>query len=184
MKFSKFLLIVFILIFIAGCKKEEENIYNEISEDIVYTDSFSPREWERPSNRKHVTSGDNQIGAFINEDVIDPRLRSILKIVSDFFKYNKSEDKEPLESILSPAAYNSFVLRHSNLLIDEKYTLRIQLPTKQTGNSQWIQFKILFNEISLIGQMELNFDDKDQCTITDFDNSFFERLKRYLNDNL
>ena len=131
------LFLIFSLLF--SCKKkEEERLYNESNDDIVYTDSFSPPEWERPVSRRHVKSGDNQIGTFIADDVIDPRLRAIMKTISDFVKINTMEDKESLATILTPAAYNSFVLRNSDILINDPYTLRIQLPDNPKIKTFWL----------------------------------------------
>lgn len=176
----KFLCCILIFACLLGCKKEEEeHIFNEVGEDIVYSDSFSPREWERPSTRRHVISGDSQIGLFISDDVIDPRLRSIITTISNLIKINKTADKDDLVDYLSPAAYNSFILRNSDLLITEKYTLRIQLPENQTATTYWLKFKILFKKVSFIGRVELTFDRNNKATITDFDNDFFQKLKEY-----
>ncbi|MBR3731731.1 MAG: hypothetical protein IKQ61_13260 [Spirochaetales bacterium] len=170
------LLLTLCLLF--GCKKkEEERTFNEVNDDIVYTDSFSPPDWERPVARRHVKSGDNQIGPFIADDVIDPRLRAIMKTISDFVKVNTTEDKDTLSSILTPAAYNSFVLRNADILIDEPYTLRVQLPDNARLRVFWLKFKIMFETTSLIGQVELNIDDNNKCLISDFDNQVFNQMK-------
>ena len=175
------LLLTFCLLL--GCKKqEEERLYNESNDDIVYTDSFSPPDWERPASRRHVKSGDNQIGTFIADDVIDPRLRAIMKTISDFIKVNTMEDKDSLSAILMPAAYNSFILRNSDILIDEKYTLRIQLPDNPRLKTFWLKYKVIFETTSLIGQVELNIDDNNVCLISDFDNQIFNQMKlRFMN---
>ncbi len=175
------LLITFCLLF--SCKKkEEERIYNEINDDVVYTDTFSPPEWERPASRRHVKSGDNQIGTFIADDVIDPRLRAIMNTITKFVEANTMEDKEQLAEILNPASYNSFILRNSDILIDEEYTLRIQMPNNPKASSFWLKFKIIFDTISLIGQAELSIDENNKCIITDFDNQVFNQLKlRFMN---
>ena len=50
-------------------KKQGDTQFYET--DIVYTDNFSPNDWENPVLRKQIVGGDKDIGVFVKDDTID-----------------------------------------------------------------------------------------------------------------
>lgn len=180
MKLKKinYLLIVILMIFSLGCEKEDEKLYSEIGDDIIFTDSFSPADWENPVARKPVVSGDKDIGVFIDEDVIDPKLRNILSTINSFISIIRTENDSGLDKILTPAAFNSFELRNKELVFRDKYQLRIENPTNLYTDVFWIKFKLLFSQKSFVGSVELEFKD-EQCLISDFENAVFKEVVEF-----
>ena len=179
MKIFFLIIIIFFLIF--SCKKKDETEYKDIFGEIIYTDSFSPKEWENPIARTKIKAIDKDIGNFIKKDVMDPKLRKILNLVEGFINNIKNNNINEIQNILTPSAYNSFTLRFSSsdIFFGEEYIIRIGYPVDIKDEQFWIQFKILFPTKSLISKLEIEFSE-DDCKISDFENKFFSDIKNML----
>lgn len=127
MKRILFVLILFIIII--SCKKKEDDIeYHDLTGEIIYTDSFIPNIWESPFNRRKISEIDKDIGQFIKNDVVDPRLRKIISLMESFIKLMKEKKLEEIEKNLTPSAFNSFKLRYNEIKINEDYYMRVAYP--------------------------------------------------------
>lgn len=176
-EFTIFILTIILTFLIISCTEEAGDI-NEYSEDIVYSDSFSPLDWEHPVARRVVASRDKDIGLFIKDDIADPNLRKILVLVNDFFSRFTAGETEQLEELFTDSAYNSFKLRVTDININKSYKLRVEQPSIEviaTGQF-WIHFKLLTDVESLVGSFELITID-DEYKISDFENTFFDKVK-------
>lgn len=194
---KKIIIFLILISIFLSCKKKEETEYKDTSGEIVYTDSFSPEEWENPINRQKVEAIDKDIGKFINEDIMDPNLRRILLVIQAFFKNVNENNINEIKKILTPSAYNSYTLRFPQVKFLKEYKLRIAYPenfqnqvqsanasvssisTQQKSSAstllidhQWVKFKILFPTKSVISKFEIEFNN-DDTLISDFDNQFF-----------
>ena len=147
----------------------------EFDEDIIFTDSFSPADWEQPISRKSLKSGDKDIGLFLREDVMDPLRRQILTLSDSFFE-NLSQNKiDSLEELFTPSAYNSFKLRVPEMAFENDYIIRVT-PPEDTGDGFYrIKCKLLFPGRSFIADFELTRVEEN-FRISDFDNDFFDEL--------
>jgi|GEM_PF-1346827 len=200
---KKFLFIIFAILILISCFKKDEDEYKDVYGEIIYTDSFSPIQWENPLSRNKIEEVDVDIGKFIKQDVMDPKLRKILKITENFISYIKSKDMEKVESILTPSAYNSFTLRFPEINFNKSYTIRVAYPealyktteieteenpedenpenlqenTNSEENIIWIDFKIIFQTSSIISKLEIDTSNSDEYKISDFENQFFDDLK-------
>ena len=196
---KKIFLLFIILIFIFSCKKKDEEEYKDIFGEIIYTDSFSPDEWEHPAARKRIEAVDKDIGKFIKQDIMEPKLRKILKVIEKLIDNIQKNEIKKIQNLLTPSAYNSFTLRFPKITFEEDYILRVAYPefmngqstqksggnkTKNTGqNKFWVQFKLLFPTSSLLGKVEIEFFG-DDCKITDFENQFFTDINEmFKSDN-
>jgi len=157
------------LIFLCfSCQKEDEKEFTELNENIVFTDSFSPSDWENPTMRKKIEYGDKDIGAYIEKDVTDPRLRQIITLIEKFAESIKNTNVDELKSILSPSAYNSYMLRFSDKSFKEDYILRVAYPDDYLKEVFIVKYKILLKEKSIIGSIEIDFSQKEPI-ISDFE---------------
>lgn len=170
-----------LLILLISCKKNTQNDNKNYESDVVYTDSFSPPDWEIPTSRRQVKSGDKDIGAFIQPDVLSPNFRNIFLILNKFMTLFKSQKKEEIKEILTLSAYNSYVLRYSDVSFDINYDMRIGIPEDINQSPLWINFKLIFPDKSLLGKIELT-QNGDDYKISDFDEDFFNNLIRYINE--
>lgn len=159
-----------------SCKKNGEQQIVSSNNEVVYSDSFNPPDWESPVSRKNIKSGDKDIGIFIKSDAADLKNRSILLTVEQFIKLIKEKKTEDLNSIMMESAYHSFVLRYPDLSFKESYTLRVEQPADPSKNPLWIRFKLILTDKSYIGRLELEFSG-NLCKINDFDDDFFKNLK-------
>lgn len=172
---SLFILIVLLII---SCKKDKvENEDKDVFGENIYTDSFSPKEWENPASRIKIEAIDKDIGKFISQEAIDPKLRSINKTVSNFIYFIQINNLEGIKNILTQSAFNSFNLRLSkSLKMDNYYSIRIGLPDeKEDQNQFWVSFKLLLKTKSLISKIELT-KIEGVYYINDFENKFFSTL--------
>ena len=202
---KKAVLILFIFTFLFSCKKRDENEYKDVYGEIIYTDSFSPIQWENPLSRNNIQEVDMDIGKFIKQDVMDPKLRRILKLVENYVYYIKQKDSDKIKSILTPSAFNSFSLRIPDINFDKKYKVRVAYPESlypakteepkeesenesevksseesyQTDkNHIWVDFKISFKTSSIISKLEIETSNPNNYIISDFENQFFEDLEK------
>ncbi|MCG8569159.1 MAG: hypothetical protein MJB14_03375, partial [Spirochaetes bacterium] len=139
------ILLSLILIFGLFSCKEEAKEFEELAEDISYTDSFSPASWENPLGRQTVTSGDKDIGQFIPEDILDPELRNLLNLFQSLFRFLQQQQVSKTESLLTESAYNSLRLRFTQSNLSRKYQLRISIPPQPLETRFSIQCKIIQN---------------------------------------
>lgn len=173
--FNKF--IIATLAFLAlNCFSKGEKEFADIDDSFVYSDSFSPIDWENPLTRKNIDSGDKDIGIFISEDIIDPKIRILRSTIIDFFNILKSDDRSDLDNLLTKSALNSFNLRYADIKITEDFQIRVGMPEDYSQNSLWIDYKMILPNNSLIGKIFLEYNG-DECKIGDFENKFFAELK-------
>ena len=170
-----FFIILIISTILFSCKKiESQENKNEFGE-AIYTDSFAPKEWENPLGRIKVEATDKDIGKFINYDTIEPRLRKTLDIINDFVMYMKNNDTEKISKILTPSAYNSFILRYNKVDINKEYEIRISYPENIENESMWLDIKLIFPHGSIVSKIELEYLNANY-KIGDFENKFFDDL--------
>ena len=153
-------------------RSEEADAFGE----IIYTDSFSPKAWENPIKREKIEAIDKDIGKIIEKDTIDPRLRKIVNLVENFILYSFEKKFNKIENILTPSAYNSFILRFPDVKINKKYFIRVAYPEQIEKERFWIQFKILFTVESIVSKIEIE-KSGGSYKITDFENKFFNDIK-------
>lgn len=170
------LFILLISIFFMSCKKEDEAEYTDVFGDIIYTDSFSPKEWENPVARKKINAVDKDIGKFINKDVTEPKLRTILKLIESFIENIRTKNHNLIQKSLTPSAFNSFALRIPDITFEKNYDLRVAYPENIDQKRFWIEFKILFLTKSIITKIQFEHRD-NQYFISDFENKFFDDLE-------
>lgn len=185
---------IFILFSIISCikKSETSQIYSDLSDDIVYTDSFIPNAWEEPLKRRRINPIDKDIGNFIYKDTTEPFLREIYYTINTFFISFKNKNFGELENILTTSALNSFKIRASEVELNENYILRIAYPEffskhiDATADQNqiliipdkfWIDFKLLFSNYSIKSSLELR-KIGEKFFISDFDTQFFVELKK------
>lgn len=118
--------------------------------------------------RKKIDIGDKDIGQYLADDITDPRLREILFLVKKFIEGIKNTNIELLKDILSPSAYNSYILRFLEKKFKKDYTLRVAYSDEYSQNNFTVKYKILFKEKSIIGTIEIDWI-KDTPLISDFD---------------
>lgn len=118
--------------------------------------------------RKKIEYGDKDIGHYLEKDITEPRLREILIIVEKFIDSLKRANIDILKSILSPSAYNSYMLRFSDKTFNLSYELRIAYPDDYTKDIIIVKYKILLKDKSIIGSLELTLNGNN-LIISDFD---------------
>lgn len=168
------LLYLFIFVF-CSCFEEEAKDTIEFTEDIVYTDSLSPPAWEKPLDRPALISGDKDIGIFIKDDVLDPRYRKLLNLITKFIEYSSVNNIKELQTILTAPAFNSFKLRFNDIYFKTNYTLRVKQPDNITQSNFWIEYKILYTDKSYIGSVEVEISGEEYL-ISDFEIDFFNKI--------
>ncbi|HNZ26976.1 MAG TPA: hypothetical protein PLG34_10720 [Spirochaetota bacterium] len=173
--YNKFILITCAFLALTCFNKGEKELA-DIDDAFVYSDSFSPIDWENPLTRKNIDSGDKDIGVFISEDIIDPKIRILRSTVINFFNILKSDDRSDMENILTKSALNSFNLRYADIKIAEEFQIRVGMPEDYSQDSLWIDYKMMLPNRSIIGKIFLEYDG-DECKIGDFENKFFAELK-------
>jgi len=165
-----------------SCIRKKQGDTQFYETDIVYTDNFSPNDWENPVLRKQIVGGDKDIGVFVKDDTIDPSVRNISITIEKFFatlKSQKTSKNDDIKSLLTLSSYNSYLLRYQELTFDKDYKLRVAMSENREGNPFWVNFKIIFKDKSLIGKIEL-LQENDDYKISDFDEYFFNDLKKYI----
>jgi len=177
MKILKLITLIIMVFLIFGCAKKKNTEESESAKDVIFTDSFSPLDWENPINRKQLLSGDKDIGNFIKEDVTDPKLRNTLLIVKNFVNNLKNTNKTEFNKIMSLSLYNSFILRYSDISFNENYELRVEHPQDLTQNNIWIKFKVKTKDKTYLGRLYLEYESSN-CKISDYDDMFFTELKK------
>ncbi len=125
--------------------------------------------------RKKIDAGDKDIGQYLEADITDPRLRQVLYIIQRFVDGIKNGNIDVLKEILSPSAYNSYILRFSEKQFKEDYILRVAYSEKYSENIFEVKYKILFKNKSIIGTVELDFT-KDSPIISDFDPNAIDEI--------
>lgn len=190
-----FILAAILILTLFSCKKEAEQEFQDVYGDIIYTDSFSPEEWENPGVRKKIEALDKDIGKFIKSDIVDPNLRKTLKLIEKFINLIHRRKFSEIEQICTPSAYNSFNLRFPDVILDATYDLRVAYPgesiqprnqpEEQTTTrkwDKWIKFKILYANKTLLSSVEVD-RSAETYIISDFDNKFFNDIDRLFNDS-
>jgi len=150
--------------------------YEEIEGDVIFTDSFSPPDWENPVMRKRIITGDRDIGEFIQPDVIEPKLRKLDARIKLFLNNVRDGKVEKQKDLLSRSAYNSFKLRYSELIIEDPFTVRVAIPENLKVNKFWVPVKILFPTRSISSKIEVEYT-KQIPVITDFENKLLDEIK-------
>lgn len=173
--YNKFIIITFSILALS-CFNKGEKDFADIDESFIYSDSFSPIDWENPLTRKNIDSGDKDIGIFISEDIIDPKIRILRSTIIDFFNILKSDNRTDLENLLTKSALNSFNLRYADIKIAEDFQIRVGLPEDYSQNALWIDYKMILPNKSLIGKIFLEYNGSE-CKVGDFENKFFAELK-------
>jgi len=163
------------------CIKKNQGETQNFETDIVYSDSFSPNDWENPAIRRQLVGGDKDIGVFISSDTLDPKIRNISLSIEKFFNALRNQKKDDIKNLLTLSAYNSYLLRYQDLTFDIKFDLRTSLPQDMTINPFWVNFKTIFKDKSIVGKIELT-QNGDDYKISDFDEYFFNELKKYINE--
>lgn len=172
---NKIYVIVLIILIIFSCKKTEEE-GSDVFGEIVYTDSFSPKEWENPVARAKIEALDKDIGKIIEKDSIDPRLRNIVSIIENFILYSSRRDFNRVKDILTSSAYNSYVLRYPDVTINKKYSIRIAYPDQIDASQFWLQYKIIFPTYTIISRIEIENNGRN-LKISDIDEKFFKNIE-------
>ncbi|OHD14062.1 MAG: hypothetical protein A2086_12055 [Spirochaetes bacterium GWD1_27_9] len=178
---KKLIIFIFLILLTLSCNKKNTEENKIVNADETYTDSFSPNDWENPVERKFIQSGDKDIGGFISKDIADPKLRSILITVEKLFESLKKDDKDNIKIIFTPSAYNSYILRYKNLKIRGNYVIRVELPRDLNQPMFWVSVKLIFQEKSLIGKLELELQN-EEYKITDFENQIFNDLNDFFKE--
>ncbi len=168
----KLYFIILILFMIFSCKKTREE-ETDVFGDVVYTDSFSPKEWENPISRVKIEALDKDIGKIIEKDAIDPRLRNIVNIIENFILYSGRKDFNKIKEILTSSAYNSYILRYPDVIINKKYFIRIAYPEQIDNSQYWLQYKIIFPVKTIISKIEIENNGRI-LKISDFDEKLFK----------
>jgi len=179
--FLKTIVLILTLVICFSCYKKEGGDTQNYESYIEFTDSFSPQDWENPVIRKQISGGDKDIGAFISKDVLEPKVRNISLIIEKFFNFFKSQKNEDIKNILTLSAYNSYNLRYADVTFDLKYSVRTASPKDININPFWVDFKMIFTDKSILGRIELT-QNGDDYKISDFDEFFFNELKKYINE--
>jgi hypothetical protein len=172
-------IVLSIMIIFSSCKKQEETEYKDIYGDVVYTDSFSPPDWENPSGRIKIEAEDKDLGKFIPKDVMEPDLRKIVQLVEGFMLKIRNNENDELKLVLTPSAYNSFILRYPDIKFDKDYEIRIGYPKDMEQEKFWVEFKLLFPHNSMRSKFQLE-SFKDYYVISDFDSKFFTDIENIL----
>lgn len=178
-------------LFVTSCTEKKTEEFTELTEDIAYTDTFTPFDWENPFARQILRSGDSEIGMFIGKDVTDPGKRKTRRLIEQFIERLSKGQLPEIKELLTDPAYNSFMLRYPKISFSSKYSIRvedkqaaIQIPgsapapqvNPQTDESEnWIRFKIIFSDKSLIGTVEV-VETEGTYKIGDFENDIFDEL--------
>ncbi len=171
---KKYIMLIVLIILLFSCKSKFNNESTEEKAplDEEHTDSFSPKSWETPINRKYVNFGDSDIGEVVQKSSIEPKLHNIYSTTERFFYLVSNSKLDELKSILIPSAYNSFILRFNGISFIDPYELRIAKPKNIEDNTFSLKIKLIFEEKNIIGTIGYQFDD-DKCFIYDFDDKLF-----------
>lgn len=178
-KNSSFLYLIFIiLIFLSsnGCKEEKAKDYIEYTEDLVFTDSFSPDSWEYPIARKGVKAGDKDIGYYIKEDVLNPDYRELLNLVRGYLSELSENNIEKVREVMQDSAYNALKLHYPDVEFSSDYDIRVEQTDLINNEYFWVKFKLMFPKISIVTEIEI-FNNGKELKINDFENSFLKKLK-------
>ncbi len=171
-----FILILLILI-IFSCKNDKDEESSVLGE-MEYTDSFSPKDWENPIAREKIEALDKDIGKVIGRDTINPKLKNIVNLIENFILFAGKKDFNKIKDILTPSAYNSFILRYPDVIINKKYYIRIALPEQIEKERYWLQFKILFPTHSIVSKVEIERNSVG-LKLSDFENKFFKDIEAF-----
>lgn len=187
--------VLLIILLGTSCKKKDEHEYKDVYGDIIFTDSFSPMEWENPGIRRKVEAVDKDIGQFIKQDIMDPKLRKIMKLMEKFISYIHEKNVTGIQNILTPSAFNSYTLRAPEVTFIDEYEVRVAYPDSfladdpnkpqsidAMGSNFWIKFKVLSANKSLYSTVELQ-QENDEFKISDFENKFFSDILRLVELN-
>lgn len=174
---KKLIVIIIFIIILFSCKKKEVEEYRNVFGDIVYTDSFSPPEWENPTMRKRYQFGDKDIGPIISPDILEPNKRKIYLLIKRFIDDVKKNDLKKIKGLLTASAYNSFVIRYSDFSLEEEFeSIRVGLPPLNVDKEFEIKVKVLFLNKSVVGKFGI-IKKADSFLINDFDDSFFNKIR-------
>jgi hypothetical protein len=164
-----------------SCKKtpepEETNVFGE----IIYTDSFSPTDWENPVGRLRIESQDKDIGKIIKQDTLDQKYLKVYEVINNFVNNIQTKKYDEIQKHLTPAAYNSFNLRLPVIPQDKKFNLRVAYPENVDADKYWVDFKIMFQNRSVIAKIEIEKSGKGYM-ISDFESKFFTDLSDVINN--
>jgi hypothetical protein len=207
----RILFLLILIFFIFSCKKKEEQEYTDQAGEAVYTDTFSPPEWENPASRNKLKAEDKDIGRIIEDDIMDPRLRKIMKLIEGFIKNIRLRNLDEIEKILTSSAFNTFNLRFPEINLPDNYNLRIAYPgfvneipeTNSSGDNKapvpsvvintplitqnnsadkiFVEFKLIYQTVSIISKLEVEMVGEDY-KISDFENKFFDEIKDLPNE--
>jgi len=177
---KKIFVILLTLVIFFSCKKsqevpEEKNIFGE----TIYTDSFSPSSWENPVARTKIEAEDKDIGKIIKENNLDQRYQKIFELVNNFLTFIQSKNNDEMQKIMTPSAYNTYILHYPEIPSDKKYQLRVAYPENVNADKYWIDFKILFQNSNIISKIEVEKNNRS-FRISDIESKFFTDLDNAL----
>ena len=169
----KKLIIIIIISTLFSCKSKFNNNGEDLTTlDLIHTDSFSPKNWETPINRKYINFGDYDIGELLQKSVIDPKLHAVYNTTERFFQIVSNSKLDDLKEIMITPAYNSFILRFNGISFIDVYELRIEKPKSIDDSEFKLRIKLIFEEKNVIGRIGYGFND-EQCMIFDFEDKLF-----------
>ena len=170
---KKYIIIIIVVLILFSCKSRSNNNEEDVTIlDLIHTDSFSPKSWEMPINRKYVNFGDTDIGELLQKSVIEPKLHGIYNTTERFFNIVSNSKLDNLVDILTPSAYNSFILRFKGISFIDAYELRIGKPKNIDSNEFRLRVKLIFEDKNIIGTIGYEFNNS-QCMILDFEDKLF-----------
>lgn len=175
--------VLFLLLFtlVISCKNREKDakILDDInSDEIIFTDNFLPTQWDHPMSRKKVVAQDKDIGIFIDKDTFVPEQRKILRLMNEFIGKISTGRINECQSLFTRAAFNSFQIRNEGIRFSKNYTIRVSVPPSGNTDRFWLKLKIIFDERSFFGDIEV-LKDNEEYVINEFDNELFENIRGY-----
>jgi len=168
-------LLVLLFLILTSCSKIKKPIENNLSTaDIIYTDSFSPENYEYPLSRKYIQPEDTDIGKFINPDSINQIHREIYILINNLLStlVNGRINRQ----LFTDNSYNNFFLRYRGMKLTNFNSFRVSEPD-ETVQEWWIQIKIFTKNKNYIGKIQI-IKINETYLINDFTNEIFDLLMK------
>jgi len=180
---KKIFIIISLVFLIFSCKKneEEEKEVEQSFQEVIYTDSFSPADWENPGARIKIDFEDKDIKKIIKPGSGNQVYDKIYQLLEKFFTGLKNKNNQEIQKVMTQAAYNSYLLRIPNIPFEKKYTLRVAVPESMETDKFWVPFKLLFSNKAIISRIEIE-KSGSSFIITDIEGKFYIELEEILTD--
>ena len=172
---KKIIFSILAIILLISCKKTPEPEEKDVFGEIIYTDTFSPSDWENPNARIKIEAEDKDIGKFIKENTLDQKYLKVNETIKDFISSIQNKNNDEIQKLLTSAAYDSFNLRMPVIPPDKKYKLRVAFPENVDADKFWLNFKIMFSNASVVAKIEVEKNGKNY-RISDMESKFFTDL--------